>query len=91
MALTVQTAGIHRCDATFILGRETANRVLGAACLAAPQTPRPSIMAHEDRRVTVDRTISRQHGVENDHEEEAQRLPDACDGLGAVLRFRLHA
>jgi hypothetical protein len=36
-------------------------------------------------------TVEQNGGIENDHEEEAQRLRDACDGLGAVLRFRLHA
>jgi hypothetical protein len=35
-------------------------------------------------------TLEQNGGVETVHEEEAQRLRDACDGMGALLRFRLH-
>jgi peptide chain release factor subunit 1 len=36
-------------------------------------------------------TLEQDGGVEIVHEAAAQRLRDACDGMGAVLRFRLHA
>jgi peptide chain release factor subunit 1 len=36
-------------------------------------------------------TLEQDGGVEIAHEEAAQRLSDACDGMGALLRFRLHA
>ncbi|HEX5013858.1 MAG TPA: Vms1/Ankzf1 family peptidyl-tRNA hydrolase [Candidatus Limnocylindrales bacterium] len=36
-------------------------------------------------------TIEQDGDVEIVHERAAQRLRDACDGMGAVLRFRLHA
>jgi peptide chain release factor subunit 1 len=36
-------------------------------------------------------TLEQDGGVEIAHEEAAERLRDACDGMGALLRFRLHA
>jgi peptide chain release factor subunit 1 len=36
-------------------------------------------------------TLEQDGGVEIVHEAAAERLRDACDGVGAVLRFRLHA
>ena len=36
-------------------------------------------------------TIEQDGDVEIVHDRAAQRLRDACDGMGAVLRFRLHA
>jgi peptide subunit release factor 1 (eRF1) len=36
-------------------------------------------------------TIEQGGGVEIAHEGAAERLHDACDGMGALLRFRLHA
>jgi peptide subunit release factor 1 (eRF1) len=36
-------------------------------------------------------TLEHDGDVEIVHERAAQRLRDACDGMGAVLRFRLHS
>ena len=36
-------------------------------------------------------TLQQDGGVEIVREAAAERLRDACDGVGAVLRFRLHA
>jgi peptide subunit release factor 1 (eRF1) len=35
-------------------------------------------------------TLEQDGDVEIVHEGAAQRLRDACDGMGAALRFRLH-
>jgi peptide subunit release factor 1 (eRF1) len=35
-------------------------------------------------------TLEQDDDVEVVHEGAAQRLRDACDGMGAALRFRLH-
>ena len=45
----------------------------GAGC--GPQTPQPSIIANEDRRMMVDRTSKQGEGR---------------PGTGVLLRFRLH-
>jgi peptide subunit release factor 1 (eRF1) len=37
------------------------------------------------------RALEQDGAVEIVHEAAAERLRDACDGAGAVLRFRLHA
>jgi peptide subunit release factor 1 (eRF1) len=36
-------------------------------------------------------TLEQDGGVEISHGEAAEPLRDACDGMGALLRFRLHA
>jgi peptide subunit release factor 1 (eRF1) len=36
-------------------------------------------------------TLEQEGEVEIVHEAAAERLRDACEGIGAVLRFRLHA
>ena len=40
--------------------------------------------------LAAQQTIEQDGDVEIVHDRAAQRLRDACDGMGAVLRFRLH-